>query len=496
MGSKTRFLFLEKKQWRIALLVGAVTAVCLLPWYYFISFWIGVSLFMAGVTAVHWAFASRFIVGFPHIAFLIAALQYVFAAWVSFYFPPENPTFEVGGALPFYLSFAGPVVAALFLAWGASLRRLQPARSLEVGKPSPAVGELDALLIVGVTAAFLGGFARETSFAFVLVLVSNLRYVGVFGHMLSRSAGWSWRLAIVLAIEVMFATESAMFHTLLLTLAWTFAMWLYCFTPSYRVVLVVLLLGLITLPALQEAKWRARGGLLEVNSEVIDESELVSEAAFDKAVQWLAYVQEGVVHTVTLSLSDEFIAEAITRYNQGWIINRLLYFVPSEEPYAKGETLKTAAVSALVPRVLMADKFEAGGRKYMARFARMDLGEATAMDMGFAGEMYVNFGFIGGVAGCAAYALFFGIIFRVVTIQAFKRPMWWAIVPYIFFAALKAEDGVGVVLNWTVKSCVVIFAVCIVMPRFRRALIGENPQPAFRPGSGAPVTSQVSGGPP
>jgi hypothetical protein len=66
------------------------------------------------------------------------------------------------------------------------------------------------------------------------------------------------------------------------------------------------------------------------------------------------------------------------------------------------------------------------------------------------------------------------LLFRAVCRQAFKSPLCWAIMPYIGFAALKAEDGIYNVVNWTFKSCLVVVAVCFLLPAFRRALLGPK----------------------
>ena len=102
------------------------------------------------------------------------------------------------------------------------------------------------------------------------------------------------------------------------------------------------------------------------------------------------------------------------------------------------------------------------------------------MNLGYAGEMYANFGLVGGIIGCGIYALVFGLLFRWFCQRAFLHPFWWSLVPFIFFAALKAEDGISDTLNWTVKSCIVAAGVYFVFPGFRAALSGQRGGPLPR----------------
>jgi hypothetical protein len=99
---------------------------------------------------------------------------------------------------------------------------------------------------------------------------------------------------------------------------------------------------------------------------------------------------------------------------------------------------------------------------------------STSMNLGYAGEMYANFGHVGGLIGCGLYAVALGLLFRVICRRAFIHPLWWSLVPYIFFAAVKAEDGIDLVANWSVKSCVLLFGISMIFPAFRQALFSTT----------------------
>ena len=255
-----RFLFLEGWEWRRGILISGAVAAVAAAYSFNISPWIGATVFLAVLTGFHMTTASRFMLPLPHIAILLAALQYVLAAWVSYYWPPTNSTYDIGTNLPVYLSYGAPAVFALALGWLVVLVKLQPKRlPPEVYSNPRLLLELDILLAIAIVATALGSvMERVESLTFVFILLSNLRYLSVYARMLVKGPGWPWRLALILGAEVLFAAGTGMLHTLLLWSMWTFAIWIYRFTPSARSIMGAIAAGVILLPALQESKWQLR----------------------------------------------------------------------------------------------------------------------------------------------------------------------------------------------------------------------------------------------
>jgi hypothetical protein len=477
-----RFLFVEGGEWRRAILISAAIAGLAAAYSYDISIWISVTVFVTVLTLQHMTTASRFILPLPHIAILMAALQYVLAAWLSYYWPPTFPEYDIGGRLPLYLSYAGPVVLASAVGWALVLLKLQPRRSAPEMHSNPRLLlELDVLLGISVLATFFAALVEGVeSLGFVFTLLANLRYLSVYARMLVGARGWIWRLALVLGAEVLFAAGSGMLHTLLLWGLWTFAIWIYRFTPSRPAILGVMAAAVVLLPALQESKWQLRQNV-DSTDAVTDANETgFKELPIGQAATWVSYLAQDLGQTVTLNMDRDFIADISVRYNQGWIVNRIMAWVPAMTPYARGATIKDAVIASMFPRFVLTGKAIAGGKDNMLRYAGMEMSGTTSMNLGYAGEMYANFGHVGGLVGCALYAVALGLLFRVMCRRAFIHPLWWSLVPYVFFAAVKAEDGIDYIANWTVKSCVLLLGISIIFPAFRQALfsraIEQQPQ--------------------
>jgi hypothetical protein len=63
-----------------------------------------------------------------------------------------------------------------------------------------------------------------------------------------------------------------------------------------------------------------------------------------------------------------------------------------------------------------------------------------------------------------------------------KRHLWWVGVPFVFFAAVKAEDDLSFVLNWTVKGAIVFIGIVLILPSFRKRLL-QRPARVLRSSS-------------
>ena len=472
--SHRRVLFSTAGEWQISIFAGLLISALAWPWYKEISYSIGPVILLMVITVFNMISASRFMFASPHVAILIAGLQYVMAAWLGFYYPPSSLVHDIGRDLPSYLTYGTSATIAFAFGWVAVLWRMKPTPWTASTPSSKLLMQLDVLFFTGLFFGFVLRFVSIPSMAFLMLLFANLRYFGAIGRMMVKGKGWQWRIALTVFMEILLATKGGMFHTLLLWSASVFVGYLHAFKPRKYLIFICLLFGMLLLPAFQEAKWRirARSGNFETQSfafdSVVEDSSLLSSL-----LTWPRYLIEGVIKTLSGNLDADFLGDTAMRYNQGWIINRLMNYVPSEEPYARGETLLTAGKSALVPRILDPEKHSAGGRLYMLRFAGLDLTEGTSMNLGYAGELYVNFGRLGGVLGCFVYAAMLGGAYRWVALRAARSPLWWVFIPYVGSIAFKAEDGISEVLNWIVKATIVSAAVYWCFPAIRAALVGK-----------------------
>ena len=139
------------------------------PFYRHISPWVGGNLFLVGVTLAHLRYASWFIVPFPHIALLMASLQYVLGAWASAYWPADDPLYVIGSRLPHYLNFATLVLLACAFGWGVGMIKLRlPARRPSGFATPGLLSALDTMLVLGLLFVLQRGLCQERATALFL----------------------------------------------------------------------------------------------------------------------------------------------------------------------------------------------------------------------------------------------------------------------------------------------------------------------------------------
>jgi hypothetical protein len=461
-------------RWASAVTAGLFAAAATYFWWQDVSIWLGFTITLVGATITDMIWVAQEIVPLPHIVILIASLQYGLAPWASNFYPSIYPDYQITD-LQEYFAYAGPVLAAItagFLASGIGLRLRAPSTERPNATPQ-LLHELNILLWGGMAVDFLcSGFTG--SLAFVVVLLGALRFVGAIGWMIVEAQGWKWRLGALLLYEVYVAAHIGMFHDLIL---WGLSL-LAIYVFLHRVKRLAFMGALACLVAgvffLQDAKWTLRAGIWGEGGEIVIFGKPRAFTDWTRPFEVPLCLIDSVSKVFTGGYTDESIGNSVTRFNQGWIIDHVMHHVPSEEPYARGQTLWAALQASLLPRVLAPDKLIVNGRVNMERFAGHAMMGDTSMNIGFAGEMYANFGLWGGVAGCGFYALILGLFFRWAAVLAQRSPFWWAIGVYCGHWAFKAETDIGGVMNYVVKAAFLAFVVTLCMPALRAELLGNE----------------------
>ena len=470
------------------LLAGLLTAAATWWWWREVSGWLGFVVALVAATVADMIRASRFYVPLPHIVVFIAGLQYGLAAWASNLYPSLYPEYQIED-IHRYFSYIGPALGAGALGFLVATMAMprEPRESTPIGRHPRLLGELDWLLWGGLAIDVFVPNAPG-GLAFVVFLLAGLRFVGAIGWMITQAAGWKWRLALLLTHEVYVATRIGMFHDLIL---WSLSL-LAIYVSLHRQRRLALVGGLFTLVlavfVLQDAKWTLRQGIWNDRNEAVVFGRTVTFSDWSRPLVTSLCIVDSTTKLVRGGFTDESLGNSITRFNQGWIIDRVMTHVPNDEPYARGETIWAAVEATLLPRVLVPDKLRIDGKANMERFAGHILESNVTMNLGFAGEMYANFGRWRGVIACAVYALVLGLFFRWAAILAYRSPFWWAFAVYAAHWALKAETDVAGVLNYLVKASLLIWVLTFFLPALRAELKGglgasqrETRHPGRRP---------------
>jgi hypothetical protein len=388
-------------------------------------------------------------IGICELAGAIAALQWVLAPMLSYWLEIDHFKYFMYVDSDVYFSYAVPgtafFLAGMMLPLGFTHRK----NKIAIAQVSSTI--CWSILLVGIIASIVPGFVSVGPLAFVFFILSNLRYSAALMFLFTNGR-LRWIVPItILAMNVVRATNTGMFHD---TLLWgaMFAIYFFMKRPNRAIEkALIILLGLFIVMAIQIVKSEIRDALWHGKSD-----DTFTQIAYDEIV-------------TNSQFSDQSEIEgSVIRFNQGWIISRIMQQVPSTLPYAGGETFKNAFESALLPRFLAPDKKGAGGRETFVRFTGLELRNSTSMGTSILGEGYGNFGTYG---GCVVMFVF-GLILRLLTMHSYRimknSPTLIFFLPTIFLHAVKAETDSVTVLNFVVKSAILCLAIVFLISNFKK----------------------------
>ncbi len=325
------------------------------------------------------------------------------------------------------------------------------------------------LLLVAVSFAsqFAAGF-MPSGLAFLFHLCSQVRYVGALYFLFSNHRA-RYVLAVAACAPLFFASaESGMFHDLILWLAMLSTFWIarrkWNLLPKLLFIMI--------------------GGLFVFTIQVIKQDYRVKlDAGKDPSLvgQVIGAISQ------KRFLEDDVLSLATARLNQGWIISATMLNVPYREPFAGGETIKTAVLAAFMPRLLFENKKGAGGQENFRRFTGLPIQQETSMGISPLGEAYVNYGVEGGIAFMAVFGICFSLLYRFVATKVVRHPdlIFW--IPLIFYQGIKAETEMIVVVNQLVKGSVIVLVGYFTIKRIFIPLLSGRDGRSMRFGTVMPA---------
>jgi len=409
------------------------------------------------IIASHLCFFADRIVDFPGLISLTAAIELLLAPVLAQIFPSTDWAVAMAVPLATYLQYAVPATAALWIGLHWPLNRsIDKADGRE---PSPLRAsmrtQLDIVLVLGVLlATFAGSF--PSGLFFLITIISSFRFFAALVWMITGTKGWKWRVGIVLIHLFALTSADGIFYTLV---QWGgFFLLVYAFRRRWRGRLAVaLVLALTSAVLLQYVKSDYRRYLYSANPGFADRVAALSN------MMWGEVGQPSPQDSMTFS-------DVLVRFNEGWIVSRIMKRVPEVVPYARGETVENAVKFAILPRALVPDKPEAASRVLFLHYAGMRLESGTRMGLSTIGEMYANFGYWGGILGTFVFGFLLGLGYKTFVSLTRRSQNWWAIAPIVLLAAIEPAWNLEDTTNYIVKSALVLVLLVYTVPLFREVL--------------------------
>lgn len=380
------------------------------------------------------------------IAFM-SVLQWIVGPVMAYNFLPYDELYYMAVPEDVYMNFVVPVCYAMVV---GLYFPLADERIVDLGDVDRAKAYLMSrpwlgyiLAGVGLVAGFVSKYLPQ-SLTFLMFLVTNLQYVGVYMILFSGSK-FRWLIfAGIIGLATSAAVLQGMFGELvqwfmlsflIIAMAVKIPMWGKVCMIAFGLLLVMLVQA--TKQEYRLATWYASS--TKTNSEI-----------YQEIIMQRISSPSGLFNPETSS-------NMAARLNQGWIIARIMNHMPSRLEFVHGETIETALYASLLPRFLAPSKAKAGGRANFERFTGTPLPETTSMDISLVGEGYANFGYLGGIAFIFLVSLLYNwVVVKVVALSK-KYPDLILWIPFLFFQVMKAETDFATVFNYLTKAAVVCF---------------------------------------
>lgn len=373
----------------------------------------------------------------------LGVLQWLLAPLIQYFLGETHPKFRMYVPSEVYFSYTLPGTSAFLL--GLLLFKIQR-RHLTPPTVRAAYWNIGIwLVLVGVLVDLFRGWAPGPLRFFISIL-AMLQYVGLFYCLFSGHAKRWIVLFLVMGLLVFETVGQSMFSNLIIwgsmvTLVYAAAQSVG--TKWKLVIGFVALAGIAGLQLVKAEYRRMERNNMAVFVNVVSER-LLTEQAWSDSDAW---------------------EDLVIRFNQGWIISRIMATVPKEVPFAEGETIWRAIQAALVPRVLNPNKATAGGADLVERFTNLKIGDNTSMGLSPLGEVYANFGLWGGIVMMLGLGLLYSSLMLFLSKQAQREPQFYFWLPFVFYQSVKAETDLLVVLNQLTKGTIMALVCYAVIRR-------------------------------
>ena len=308
---------------------------------------------------------------------------------------------------------------------------------------------LRTLIIIGSFGIFLQAFKLSPFLAFLLTSFFNC---GLIGFALYTKKPTNIYILVGLAVSIFSASRSGMFGNLVYFIVYYLMLYIISLSASGKKINWIKtisfgIVGFYFLALLQNIK-------TDYRTKIWASKEQITTQSFYNTVN--------TNFDSKSPINVDFYMPLIFRLNQGYLVTAVMHKVPSQEPFADGNTITTSVIDAFVPRFLNPEKEEAGGRQKIKRFTNINLVGETSMNIGLLGESYANFGKVGSILFIFIYGLLIGLFEKNIMIFSLKNPVILVFFPIFFQFLVGSGSDFLMVFNGIVKSSILIFAIILI----------------------------------
>ncbi|MDQ6608214.1 MAG: hypothetical protein M3Y85_00110 [Bacteroidota bacterium] len=356
-----------------------------------IAIWVGYVIYFLSNLNNSIAFREYILVMYGLNYLFAPALTFELTQQISIYKMRLDPAEYFGMAIPaiFFLHAGLFSIKTKIFTYNFNLTRIQALLNQSL---------LKQLLIIGVLLTFTGPFFPG-ELAFIVYLLSGIKYVAAFGLYILDKKKYKWYLFGLLFIEAAGSLRVGMFHDLVIWILFFSMLWTYLTKPDTTKKLVLGVTAILCFFILQTAKGTYRAQLVAGGGGLSSFSSAVSKNAEGGGL-----------------FSFENFALSLTRANQGWIFSSSVDYMNRRKNFQGTTLLKQYAEAAILPRFMAPNKLEAGDKKIFNEFsgAHISLYSSTSMGLGLLADGYISYGTVGTMLFCLFFGIMCALVFKVI----------------------------------------------------------------------------------
>ena len=329
---------------------------------------------------------------------------------------PLNELADYGGLLDraAYLGFACVSALAVGLYFGSRsrVRYVDEILSTEalLIRENSALGLSFSLIIIGHAVAFLSAYAgplRPGMLALSSVSLQGLFLLSFWS--LKNNAGYVYMAgAVLLELVVGFTGFFAGFKDPVLILAMATLAASRRLNARHLVMLAIATLLALSLASFwSEVKVGYRGAANEGSQQQVASASLATR---------LDYLIDQAGSFGPDQFADGF-GKLISRISYIDFLADTMTYVPTYVPHEHGAHTLSAILNSLTPRIFFPDKPPTpADSEVTAHYTGLDVNrsEGTSISIGYVGELYIDFGFLGAIAAAAGLGLAAGLLFKLI----------------------------------------------------------------------------------
>jgi hypothetical protein len=398
---------------------------------------------------------SSSVFAFREWALFLYALNYLFSPAITYQFDQAMLAYPMKINAIEYYSIAIPGFFSLYSGmYILKTRIFVPRIDLLKEDAKNNKSLLFYFVFIGLIFKFIGPFFPG-EFAFLIYLISSIRFVGAFALFTIDSKKYWKFVAMLLFIELYFAGIGGMYHDAVMWVLFFALYFVYTTKPPLSLRLIGLCVIIVLVLFIQGLKGVYRSKVNDTGESNIG---LVLETSIE--------VSDDIG-------SDDNLLSSLNRGNQAWIFASTKERMDRIGDYQGLNILGIYLESALLPRIIAPDKIMSGDKKIFNEFSGHLINQGTSMGLGVFADGYIAYGFWGVMFFSLGLGFVFNLTFKVVESWANVSEFYVLMVLPLLNYAVRPDCELQTTLNHLTKG-LFLFGILVTITKFNFVMIGRS----------------------